>query len=169
MKAPFTSHKHHDHAPRHLRKLHDRIVCAAREGDWAKAERLFNSAPAQYRAVTALLVFAKRLWAGPAASKRAKPTETAPSAALAAETRWKCCSACRRYIPLGTDVAAEPQPERVGEVLTIGCYCRDCQAMVSRLLRDGYSVEYGVVYDRDGLEWGTLETLSKARLSRAVP
>ena len=69
-------------APRHLRKLHTAILLATRDKDWRRAERLFLSAPAQYRAVTALLVFCVRLGraSGHDASRRAqKRAESAPS------------------------------------------------------------------------------------------
>ena len=71
-----------------LRKLHTAILLATRDKDWRRAEMLFLSAPATYRAVTALLVFAVRLGraSGQDASRKAqKLRETAPSAeALAA-------------------------------------------------------------------------------------
>jgi hypothetical protein len=42
---------------RPLRKSHDAILCAVREGDMGKAERLFLAAPATYQAATLLLAF----------------------------------------------------------------------------------------------------------------
>lgn len=42
---------------RPLRKAHDAITCAARDGDWRRAERIFETAPAAYKAATLLLAF----------------------------------------------------------------------------------------------------------------
>lgn len=42
---------------RPLRKSHDAIMCAARDGDWRRAEQRFEAAPAEYRGVTLLLAF----------------------------------------------------------------------------------------------------------------
>jgi hypothetical protein len=42
---------------RPLRKVHDAIVCAVRDGDLRRAERHFAGAPATYRAMTLLCAF----------------------------------------------------------------------------------------------------------------
>lgn len=61
MRAPFTTTHVAPVERRPLRKVHDAIICAVRDREYDRAERLFAKASRVYQAVTHLLVFHHKL------------------------------------------------------------------------------------------------------------